>query len=84
MDALNAGDLPRAEREFRGLLRELPGLVDAQEFLAVTLARENRLDEAESQLTEVIKERPESAEPYYNLGLVLLKKGDDQGTRSES
>src|ERR1035441_3504302 len=45
-DASESGGLGLAEREFRGALKAFPGLLEARENLAITLAREAKLGEA--------------------------------------
>ena len=45
-----AGDLPRAERGYRGVLRLQPGSGDARTRLATVLHRQGRLQEAERLL----------------------------------
>jgi hypothetical protein len=42
------------------------------------------LDEAASQLAEVLKARANWADPYDNLGLVLLKKVTIRAPRTSS
>ena len=74
--AFENGDLSLAEREFRGAIKAFPGMPEAREYLAITLAREAKLDEAVAEFGGILADRPNWPEANYNLGLVLLQEND--------
>src|SRR5262245_44671974 len=78
-DAFEKGNWGLAEQEFRGALKAFPGLLEARENLAITLAREGKLDEAVAEFGGIVADRPKSPEAHFNLGLVLLDANDLSG-----
>src|SRR2546425_1145194 len=76
IDAFENGDLGLAERKFRGALKAFPGLLEARENLAITLAREAKLDEAVAEFGGILADHANWPEAHYNLGLVLLQEND--------
>jgi tetratricopeptide (TPR) repeat protein len=75
VEALRAGKLADAERQFRDLLRAQPRHVGALNLLAQTRFRAGDLDEAETLLRRAAEADPRQADTHYNLGLVLRAKG---------
>ncbi|HTS70577.1 MAG TPA: tetratricopeptide repeat protein [Terriglobia bacterium] len=83
INAFEHGDLALAEREFRGAVEASSGNPEARENLAMTLAREAKLDEAVAELKQVLAVRPDWTEANYNLGRVLLEKNDLEAAEYE-
>jgi tetratricopeptide (TPR) repeat protein len=62
---------------YRRVLRFDPGHVPARLNLAVALFALGRSEEAEAELHEALRRRPEWAAVHYNLGGLILFEGDD-------
>ncbi|MBI4861218.1 MAG: tetratricopeptide repeat protein [Candidatus Riflebacteria bacterium] len=73
-EALDRRDYPAAIHHYTAALAREPS-PEARNNLAIALFRSGRLDEACSQLREVVRLKPEATEPRYNLGLVLKELG---------
>ena len=73
--ALNAGDLPGAERWFRRSLAEDSLNLNALSGLGVTLARAGRLAEAEPALTRAARLAPHKPQFHYDLATLYMRTG---------
>jgi len=73
--ALNAGDLPRAERWFAASLAEDSLNVNALSGLGVARARAGRLAEAEPLLTRVVLLKPETPQYHRDLATLYMRTG---------
>ena len=72
---LEKGQLQLAEPHFRAAIRIIPELGSAHYNLAVTLHRQNRLDEAVREYREAIRRSSdpiEAAQAHNNLGILYL------------
>lgn len=67
--SLEANDIESAEAGFRKCIAEAPIFLHARWFLAETLARQGRLDEAEQELQTAVDFEPRNAENHLNLGM---------------
>ncbi|MCB1735756.1 MAG: tetratricopeptide repeat protein [Gammaproteobacteria bacterium] len=59
-----------AEQEYRQTVRADPANVEAQNALAVVLARQQRFDEAEVEFARALTLSPDAPDILYNLGLM--------------
>lgn len=73
--ALNAGDLPRAERWFDAALAEDSLNVNALSGLGVARARAGLLAEAEPLLTRVVELKPETPQYHRDLATLYMRTG---------
>src|SRR5262245_5477450 len=73
--ALNAGDLPRAERWFLRSLAEDSLNLNALSGLGVARARAGRLAEAEPPLTRVVQLAPHKPQFHYDLAALYMRTG---------
>ncbi|HXJ69510.1 MAG TPA: tetratricopeptide repeat protein [Verrucomicrobiae bacterium] len=73
--ALNAGDLPRAERWFLASLAEDSLNVNALSGLGVARARAGRIAEAEPPLTRVVLLKPETPQYHRDLATLYMQTG---------
>ena len=81
--ALNAGDLPRAERWFEAALAEDSLNVNALSGLGLARAREGRLAEAEPLLTRVVELKPETPQYHRDLATLYMRTGRWQAASAE-
>lgn len=72
VDAMEAGDLEGAEREFRIALQTAPELVDPRYNLALVLMKRGRYEEAQRILAELASQRPRDADIGFALGNCLF------------
>jgi tetratricopeptide (TPR) repeat protein len=78
---MEAGDLDRAEAEFRGLLAEAPGYPRASYNLGLIALRRGRSDEAAAAFRQVLAVA-ESSGARAHLGILALRAGDlEEATR---
>jgi len=78
VSAVNRGgteDLVYAEGIFRSLLENRPYDVASRNMLGKTLARQGRVDEAETEFLQVVSEEPGFSEAWYNLGMLYRSQG---------
>lgn len=75
MNAFNAGDMDRAERNFKKALKAAPSHVGALNLLAVVLVRGHRHAEAEGFIARAVKLDQSSDASFYNYGTVLKQLG---------
>jgi tetratricopeptide (TPR) repeat protein len=73
--ALNAGDLPRAERWFMASLAEDSLNVNALSGLGLARARADRLAEAEPLLARVVVLKPETPQYHRDLAALYMRTG---------
>lgn len=66
-----SGDLNKAERECRGLLKIYPCSLPVINVLGAALQGQGKLDQAVQVFNKAITCNPEYAAAYYNLGVVL-------------
>lgn len=78
MQAFNAGDMDRAERNFRKALKAAPSHVGALNLLAIALMRMQRYAEAEPVIARAVKLDASSDTSFYNYGFVLKQLGKPQ------
>ena len=76
-----AGQLPRAEREYRRALEEDPEQAEALYGLAAVHIQRNRSEAADSTLARLVHLHPEHAEGWSLLGLLRSRTGDMAGAR---
>lgn len=69
----NAGRVQAAERYFRNALELDSAFYPARNNLAMTLYKQNRVQEAEAEFRTIVKLHPEAAEGWYSLGLLLAE-----------
>ena len=72
VDAMEAGDFDRAQREFQSSLQTAPELTDAQYNLALVLMKRGQHQEAERTLTTLSSQRPQDADIGFALGNCLF------------
>jgi len=70
-----ADDFAYAESIFRNLLEDRPYDIAVRNMLGLVLARQGRLDEAESVLLEVVESEPGYSNAWYNLGMIHRSQG---------
>ncbi len=76
--AVLAGEAVGAERAFRKLLREKPGLVPAETGLGFALLRGRRLPEATAAFEAVLAREPEYLPALVGAASVAARRGDPQ------
>ncbi len=67
--AFEAADYTEAEQQFRKCIADAPVFLHARWMLAETLARQNRLDEAEQELETATAFEPRNPEAHLSLGM---------------
>jgi tetratricopeptide (TPR) repeat protein len=72
VDAMEAGDFDRAQREFQSSLQTAPELTDARYNLALVLMKRGQHQEAERTLTALASQRPKDADIGFALGNCLF------------
>lgn len=72
--ALNANDLPEAERWFQRALAEDPFNLNALSGLGVTLARAGRYADAEPPLTRAARLAPHKPQYHYDLAALYMQR----------
>jgi tetratricopeptide (TPR) repeat protein len=72
VDAMEAGDFDRAQREFEFSLQTAPESTDAQYNLALVLMKRGQHQEAERRLTALSAQRPRDADIGFALGNCLF------------
>lgn len=75
MNAFNAGDMDRAERNFRKALKAAPSHVGALNLLTAILVQRQRYAEAEDYIARAVKLDQSSDASLYNYGTVLKQLG---------
>jgi tetratricopeptide (TPR) repeat protein len=70
------GDNPNAEKFFTRALEADPRSAEAANGLGLTLANENRLDEAKRSFERAIEIRRDYASAINNLGVLYINRGD--------
>jgi tetratricopeptide (TPR) repeat protein len=70
-------DTAGALAEYHEAIRLAPDFIDAHNYLAIALARQQRIPEAVAEFREVVRIDPESALGYYNLGIALADMEED-------
>jgi Flp pilus assembly protein TadD len=78
LEAMRAGQDAEAEKLFRGVLAEIPGLAPAHQNLGHILARRGDAAGAEAEYRKVIELQPASPDAYLAVAVIL-----SQGKRSE-
>lgn len=81
-ELLSAGDLERAEANFRLALEYAPGLPEARMNLGVLALHRGRLLEAETELRAALGLREDFPEAWANLGAALEAMGRSDEARS--
>ena len=71
--------LRNAVREFRAELEAHPGDAKAKYHLAYGLLMEQQKDQAFTLLSEVVRDKPDYADAQYQLGKILLERGEVKG-----
>lgn len=79
--ALKTGDLPAAEKYFREMVDIAPNAPDGHFYLALTLARQGRLAEAETELRSALEQDPKQVDTLLLLYDVLRSQGRDMEGR---
>jgi len=83
-DLYMVGDAPeRASHEFEEALGIRPRYADIRSKLAEAYLRQNRLEDAKTQLELILGDRDTFTGARVKLGLVLHRLGDDEGARRE-
>ena len=77
---LEAGDSARAERAGRELVKREPRNADAWQVHALVALEAGKLDRARARLERALALRPESSVLHSNLGAVLERRGDPEGS----
>jgi len=72
----NAGELEKAAESYRAAIQIDNLFYMAKINLATVYNQQNKNDEAERLLREVVAENPEITEVYYSLALLLAEKGN--------
>ncbi len=72
--AMNRKDFAEAEHHFQEALAVEPGMLAARNGLAVTLAHDDRADEAEKAAREIVKDHPDFGEGWMNLAWIQVMK----------
>jgi tetratricopeptide (TPR) repeat protein len=72
VDAMEAGDFDRAQREFQSSLQTAPELTDAQYNLALVMMKRGQHQAAELTLTQLAAQRPQDADIGFALGNCLF------------
>lgn len=82
--AMNRKDLEEAEQHFREALAVEPGMLAARNGLTVTLAHDDRADEAEKAALEIVQDHPDFGEGWMNLAWIqVVKLGNvDEGRKA--
>lgn len=75
LDLLNSGKYSQVEKKLCKLLRKKEESV----IYAVALANQNKLDEAEKEYLELLKQHPDCFDALNNLGNLCLKRNNYQG-----
>ena len=75
------GDAAGAEREYRAALAVNPGMAEGVASLSQLLITQRRLDEAQKVLDAGLKEGAESADLYFELGVLQASKKEFDGAR---
>jgi tetratricopeptide (TPR) repeat protein len=75
-DAMRAGRFDTAIDEFKRVLRDDPGLVEAKVNLGLAYHAVGDYELAAAQLSEAVKQRPDLLPANLFLGLSCLKLGD--------
>ncbi len=73
IDAELVGDTARAKAGYEQALKLAPTFAPAHMNLATLLARDKKLDEAESHLRAAVASEPDSGPAHYALALVLIE-----------
>lgn len=73
IDAFQNGNLTLAENEFRGAVKASSGSPEARENLAITLAREGKLDEAVAEFGTILVDRPELVRGQLQSGIAASR-----------
>jgi tetratricopeptide (TPR) repeat protein len=73
---LKAGNEAEAEAEIRRAIEQEPSSVAHRLVLAQSLLGQNRLDEAHTSFTEVLRRDPKNVEAAYQLGLIAEQQND--------
>jgi Flp pilus assembly protein TadD len=76
MILLHEGKIEDAVREFRAEVDSHPADTEAKYHLAYGLLMQQQKDEAFAVLTDVVRDKPDYAEAQYQLGKLLLERGD--------
>lgn len=74
--ALQAGQVLRAEKEYRRLVRRNPRLVPARTGLAYVHLQAGRLDEAAKAFAAVLAERPDDISALTGAAVTAVRHGD--------
>jgi tetratricopeptide (TPR) repeat protein len=73
---LREGKIDDSVREFRAELEAHPGDAKAKYHLAYGLLMKQQKDQAFTLLSEVVRDKPDYADAQYQLGKILLERGD--------
>ena len=74
-DAIASGSLQEAETDLQSILSTSPEDYQALDLLAIVRAQQHREAEAEQIFLKVIKDHPDFASAYIDLGLLYLQTG---------
>jgi len=77
--AVATGTLAEAESDFRRAIEQDPLNLQYRRYLGRALYYEDRLADAESTLRRILELDPQAAVAHYELGRVLLARGDSSG-----
>lgn len=84
VEAHRAGDLKRAERGYRGVLRLRPRQFDALHLLGLIHYAKGRLESALRRIDEALDIAPDAAEAHSNRSIVRLALGDAFGALEDA
>ncbi|WP_135080725.1 tetratricopeptide repeat protein [Terasakiella sp. SH-1] len=72
MQQINANQLPQAQDLLSQILKQIPKHSDARNLLGVTYLKQDRFDDAYSEIKKSLQGNPKFALAHYNMGLTLL------------
>lgn len=75
--AQNEGDLPRAQKELRAVLKTEPHYLPARMALAETLFKSGQEDEAAKEYGAILAQEPNQPQASVGLARIELQRGED-------